>query len=321
MNPFDVTGPNPLISMRASRFRWMELGEHNYTAVSVSAKPNVVALAPATLIVLNEIRASVHSIDLFEQSQGIGVSGRKRIYREFYAALVELMPEVKKIFKLTPDVFNFEFFPDLLGEYDRAPLSEQANMTLRLKDLTLKYETELGIPTKTLFETFNTDYNLARQTQSLATQSLTQEWASYKNILLRFKRQIWINILTIAVAFIDEPGMASIYIKPSVLRAYHKTRSGVPISKALRILLRSASIELADFAYVSTDKILLNVTGTESVFYFSTDVELTVLVVPDDATEVFPGREVLIEATNLKEFFYVANKSTDKEAKLELSLM
>ncbi len=321
MNAFDVTGENPLIPINASGFRWLEFGEYDLTAVTVSTKPTILAQVIATTGIVGELRIAVKNIDQFIQDQGKGVSGRKRTYRGFYAAVVELMPDVKKAFKTNPDVIDKEFFPGLLNEYDKAPLSHQGILTSRLKDLTAKYVTELGIPTKTLFAAFDADYITAYETQRLASQSLTLERAGYKNILLRFKRQMWLNMLIVAAAFIDEPGIASKYFKPSVLHPNHKNAQGDPILKALNLTLKKLSLVLADFSYVQSDKILLTVFGTESVFYFTTDEPIMNNIIPDDATEVLGGREVMIPALGLKKCFYVANKSETKTAKLELSLM
>ncbi len=321
MNAFDVTGPNPLIPINASGFRWLEFGEFDQTAITGSTKPTIMAQVLPTTNIVGELRISVKNIDQYIEDQGKGVSGRNRTYKEFYAAVVELMGDVKKAFKTNPDVIDKEFFPNLLSEYDKAVISHQGILTSRLKDLTAKYVIELGIPTKTLFATFDADYITASETQRLATKALTFERAGYKNILVRFKRQMWLNMLVVAAAYIDEPGIASLFFKPSVLHPNHKNAQGQPILKALYITLKKLSVILTDFSYVSTDKILLAVTGTESVFYFTTDDPIQNNIVPDDAIEVFPGREVVIPALGLNKCFYVANKSETKTAKLELSLM
>ena len=321
MGPFDVLGINPLLSIRASRYRWQSLGEFNLSALPLSIKPAVLALIANTTIVVGEITEVNEIIDTNIHDQAVSVVLRKNTYNNFYATLVEFEPVVKKAFKANPEVYEKEFFPDNLLEYRRAIISEQSGLTKRLKLLTEKYSDKFDPEVKGIFDGFNHDYIEASKTQVTASQNLSLKRAEYKNILKRFKRQIWINMLTIAGAYIDDEGIAAKYFNQSVLHPYHKNRKGENVLKPLKITIKANAIVLADFAYVETDKIIIECTGKVSVWYFTTDVELVNMIIPEDAVEVREGEEVMLLGSNLKKCFYVANKETDKTAKVELSLM
>ena len=253
--------------------------------------------------------------------RGISTSGRNTIYRSFYSSIVELEPEVKKIFKDTPDVFNIEFFPNGLGEYDRAGLLEQGFLTSKIKDLVKKYSDKFDAETVDLFVKYDLNYNTAGTDQTLKAQFVTSNSSDYKEILNDFQDQEWKNILVVSGAYSKTPAKAKTFFKPSVLHPYHKNSQGVPIAKALKLTLKALSILLADFTYTAAEKIIIENPGKVSIWYFTTAEPLTLMVIPDDAVEVGAGEEVMVAGSSLKKCFYVANKETDKTAKVELSLM
>ena len=321
MGPFDVLEYNPLDAIQAARYRWQAYGEFNQNALPLSEKATVLALIAPTKIVIDEITKVNELIDGNANEKAVLVVKRNKTFKSFYDSLVELEPVAKKAFKFEMEVFEKEFFPGNLTEYRRANIREQSPLILRIKNAVTKYSDKFDPATVALFDAYNADYIEALKVQIKASQNFALKRAEYKNILKRFKRQMWINMLTIACAYVDEPGIAPKYFNPMVLHPYHKNSKGEPIAKALKITLKALSILLTDFTYTAAEKVIIENTGKISIFYFSTDVELTVMLIPEDAVEVEAGGEAMVSGGILKKFFYVGNKETDKIAKLELSLM
>ncbi len=321
MNTFDVLGENPLKKMIISRFRWYQYGVLNLNAIPLSTKPVVLALAPDTTTNVNAMGTIINLIGLNLTDRGIATFSRNNIYKSFYKDVVDLEYNVGKIFEATPEVYNIEFFSGKLGEYNKAVVSHQGFLINKIKDLTLKYETELGIPTKTLFADYYTDYNTASQNKITKSNKVTKNSADYKNILDLFLDQMWINMLVTAGAYVKEKGVAKTFFHPQVLHAYHYTSSGVLIAKPLLVTIDPESIALCDIAVKTTEKLIVQNPGKKSFFLFSSADLLELNNIPDDALEIEPGDEVMLEGSTLKKYIYVANKETTGKAKAELSLM
>jgi hypothetical protein len=321
MNAFDILEINPLKKLNVSKSRWHEFGLIDLTALPLSTKPEVLALVAPTTVQLGFLKAIIILTGTGISDRALTTAERNIIYRNFYAEVVNTEDPIKKAFKENMPVYEKEFFPLNKREYSEAILKDQELLTNRFEILTTKYVTELGIPTKTIFEDFNADYSAASTAQRLAAQTVIHNTTEYNKILDKYLDQMWKNMLVVAGAYADEPGTAKGYFKPEVLHARHKNRSGIMIDKPLKITLKPTSILLTDFIYTATDKIIIENTGTVSIFYFSTDVEITNNIVPVDAVEVLPGDEVMVLGSNLKAFLYVANKEISTDGKVELSLM
>ena len=321
MTPFEILEKNPLKKLEISRFRWLLLGENNEVALPGSTKAEVLALIPDTIAQNLLMRGIITGMASGMTDRRMNVSGRNTAYSNFYKELVDSEDPIKKAFKLTPDVYNIEFFAGNLGEYDRPIVSQQGFLTARLKALTDKYSLELGLPMKTIFADLDAAYILASSKQRTATQKVKSNSTSYKVILDKYLDQMWKNMLVVAGAYSDTPGVAADYFTPRVLHAYHYTSTGVLIAKPLLVPIDPESIVLCDIAVKATEKLIAQNSGNKSFFLFSSDDLLELNNVPDDALEIEPGDEVMLEGSTVKKYIYVANKEKTGKAKAELSLM
>ncbi len=98
----------------------------------------------------------------------------------------------------------------------------------------------------------------------------------------------------------------------------HKNKNGEPIEKAYEASISKLSVLLADISYTKFERLLFENLGTESLYYFTSDTELEVIVIPEDATELISGEEKIEETSTFKKFLYIANKSEVK-GKIQLS--
>ena len=321
MTPFELLEINPLKKLVISRFRWLQFGENNEVALPGSTKAEVLALIPNTIAQNLLMKGIITGMASGMTDRRFNVSGRNTAYSNFYKEVVDSEDPIRKAFKLTPDVYNIEFFPGNFGEYDRPVVGQQGFLTARFKTLTDKYSAELGLPMKTLFADLDAAYILASSKQRTATQKVKSNSTSYKVILDKYLDQMWKNMLVVAGAYSDTPGVAKDFFTPRVLHAYHYTSTGVLIAKPLLISIDPISIVNADIEVKTTEKLIVQNPGKRSFFLFSSDELLELNNVPDDALEIEPGDEVMLEGSTLKKYIYVANKETTGKAKAELSLM
>jgi len=321
MKKFEVLGPNPLKNIKAGKRRWLAVIEDNSAAINASVEPKIVAQQAATSDILDKFKTLSFLMDGDLKDRAIKVAARRTVYDNFSDAIMELEGDVKKAFKFNMDVFNKEFFPLNTIEYSKASLSDQELLTNRIKLLTTKYVTQLGIPTQTLFEKFNADYVSTQALQLTASKKCTANSNNYQLVLGELQDQLWENMLETAAVFVRVPGMAATFFNLGLLYPRHKNRAGILIDKPLKITIKPNSIILTDFAYTSTDTILLENHGKGSFYYFSTDEMLTYNTVPGNAIEVKEGEEISILGSSLKKYFYIANISTSINAVAELSQM
>ncbi len=111
-----------------------------------------------------------------------------------------------------------EFFPNGLTEYSTATRANIETLLQRLIDKSQKYANILGNNLYNIFVTLQTQYQTARNEQLIVIGNVDMLKSQVTTAREALEKQIMINILTLAIEFLDNPDRADDFFDQSIIR-------------------------------------------------------------------------------------------------------
>ena len=319
MISLDILTVNFWKTLYCSQKRFRLFVEDCVVKTKASGIPEIVDLLTDTNPIVKLYSDEINLLDATISDQRVATALKNIVYANYQVAIRGLEGAVIDVFVGKKSIqYTTEFFTHGLGEYSDMTEHTAQILFARTEKLTTKYVTELGIPRQTLFADLMTSYTDSHAAQQLAIANVFNCNAEIKNKVVDVKDIMFRNILKIAAYYYKTPGEVKKFYNETVLHCRHKNKNGEPIEKAYEASISKLSVLLADISYTALERLLFENLGTESLYYFSSDTELEVVIIPEDAIELISGEEKIVETSTLKKFLYIANKSEVK-GKIQLS--
>ncbi|MEI6822496.1 MAG: hypothetical protein WCL51_11230 [Bacteroidota bacterium] len=319
MISLDVLTENFWKNLHCSHKRFRLFVEDCIVKDKASGIPEIVDLLTDTNPIVKFYSDEINLLDATISDQRVATALKNIVYADYQVAIRGLEGAVIDVFKGKKSIqYTTEFFTHGLGEYSDMTEHTAQILFTRTELLTTKYVTQLGIPRQTLFADLLASYTATHSAQQLAIAKVVNCNAAIKKKVIDVKDIMFRNILKIAAYYYKTPGEVKNFYNETVLHCRHKNKNGEPIEKAYEAIISKLSVLLADISYTKFERLLFENLGTESLYYFTSDTELEVVVIPEDAIELISGEEKIVETSSLKTFLYIANKSEVK-GKIQLS--
>ena len=150
-------------------------------------------------------------------------------------------------------IIYYELFPDGLSDYDHINLERAYNYIARLKDGTLKYETELGVDMKTLMIDVFNDFDEARRNQVDSAGSVVGNNPIYTEDLNIMNVQLYDNLHLICSANKLNIDVSKTFYNQTVLtRAVHHDTNSPNEPRIVSIQPESQIDTLTSFSITNT---------------------------------------------------------------------
>lgn len=223
---FDCISKNPLDVVTVGYSRRL-----NYTDIHIAALnsnntggiyDNLIADTKAKREALHDI---IYASKINEASRKSSTTELKMITAEFHKTISRFEGLVKSVFGRKEPGY-IVFFPFGIEDYRRANQEEiQIHLTNLIK-FNLSYQTQLGtLSYHDKFTDINTRFITAISEQKQAASIITFNVKDKVNHWNDLKKQIYKNMLTIALLNIDTPQMLRVYDESHLLR-FHRKKKG-----------------------------------------------------------------------------------------------
>lgn len=322
MTSIDVLSENFWDNLYASNIRFRIFVRDIIQRIIISGETDLIDLLLDTTPIVEAYSDEIDLLSKNMSDQRFATALKNQTIVEYQLGVRGLEGAVVEIFKGRKSIqYTTEFFPKKLTEFNKINEFTADGLFNRTKDLTTKYVLQLGVDRQTRFANFSTSYNSAHSTQFAAKAKVTKSNSDIKTTVKDVKDIMYRNILMIGAHYYKTPASIKNFYREMLLHCRHTNKAGIPIEKPYKANIAKLAILLADISYLVTESLLFENLGLDSLYYFTSDVELEVLVIPQDAEELIAGEEKIIEASTLKKILYFGNKSTTEVGKIQLSNM
>lgn len=228
---------------------------------------------------------------------------------------------VKSVFTKNSPVY-LKFFPFGLTEFHDANPAEMLDLLDRIILFNTEYKPQLGtVLYIDKFTELKTNLSKAVDNQKNAGSKVKNK-SEVKEILWNeLKKQLYKNMLTIALYYIDNLSMVLSYFKPQLLRTAKNSNNEV--SDTYKLSIAAASSKVADISFSVDDTILIINNGDVPIFYYA--AATADAAQPAQLSEIAIGDEAEIAAAQLgapaNKFLILVNKDASLEAEAEIALI
>jgi hypothetical protein len=228
---------------------------------------------------------------------------------------------VKSIFtKNSPDYLKF--LPFGLSEFHDANPAEMLDLLDRNIAFNTDYKTQLG--TNLYIDKFaelKTKLSKAVDNQKEAGSKVKSK-SEIKEILWNeLKKQLYKNMLFIALHYIDNLAMVLTYFKPQLLRT--RKNSDKEIEQTYTLSIAPASSKAADISFSVDDTLLIINNGDVPLYYYATTAADSPQ--PAQLSEIAIGDEAEVAAAQLgapaNKFLIFVNKDAAQQAEVEIAMI
>ena len=231
--------------------------------------------------------------------------------------------ESRIIDKLTKsNAIYVEMFSNGIGDFNHLNMHNAYILISRLKAGCATYETEIGADMKTLIDGVYTDFDNARQAQTITAGTVTGNNPDYDKSLDLMEDQLYVNFLDVQKENKTDPSQTWGFFEQEVLTrpAHHAgSNDNEPITESV---FPNSQIE-AGISYAEDSVFTLKNRGLKSLFVMGA-------VTPDEpihpnSLEILPGATLIITGAQLgspnNRFFIIANKDAIELGVIEIKIV
>ena len=229
---------------------------------------------------------------------------------------------VKSVFGKNTPVY-LEFYPFGLSEFHEANPAQLLDLLDRMISSITTHSQELG--SSVYSDKFND--NRVRLKKAISNQknsgSKVINSKEVKEILWNeLKKQLYKNMLTIALYYIDNLNMVHAYFNSKILRLRHHNNDD-DTTQTYKLLIPVLSSKAANISFSVDDTLLIINNGVKSIFYYgaaTADEQAKTALI-----EIPAGEEAEVTAASLgaptNKFIIFVNKDATDEGEVEIALI
>ena len=217
-----------------------------------------------------------------------------------------------------------EFYPFGLSEFHEANPTQLLDLLDRMISSVATHAQELG--SNVYSDKFND--NKVRLKKAISNQknsgSKVINSKEVKEILWNeLKKQLYKNMLTIALYYIDNLNMVHTYFNPTLLRHHHHNNDD-DTTQTYKLLIPALSSKTAEISFAVNDTLLIINNGIKSIFYYGAATAEGEQSKPTPI-EIPAGEEAEVTAISLgapaNKFIIFVNKDATEEGEVEIALI
>ena len=314
---------SPFKSLKVGKdklFKFFEDHKNRLEQAVADGEP-FAAILSATITVFNNLKLSLGiQSGILAQKQAKTktvdaiIKEFKTIIRLRYANILVKFPKKSDTYK--------EFFPHGLSEYTKASKASIERLMTQLIMALHDYKTELGDALLDEFVALQTAYVTAREAQLKKKKEVNSKGDNWELYLEVMQKQSFINLLTIALTYPDEPEKAKEFFDESIVKPHHYDKEGNVI-EPYSLTVAATKTAVANISFSVDDKLFIAVIGDASVFYYGAKTEDALC--PATATEILPGESADVTGAMLgapaNKYLLFTNKDTTQETEVEITLL
>jgi len=320
---FDRISINPLDYVIVGATRRYQYAEDNIKSMKTNNPNNVFdPLIAATEEKLNVYKGNTSDSKINEALRIAHTSEVKIEMDEIIINAGKCEGLVKSVFGKNTPIY-LQFFPFGLSEFHDANPTECLDLLDRLINAATENKQQLGNGLFIdLFKSSKIRLKKVIDDQKISGSKVKSSKEIKEILWNELKKQLYKNMLTIALHYIDNLNMVHTYFNPTLLRLRHHNNDD-DTTQTYKLLIPVLSSKAANISFSVDDTLLIINNGVKSIFYYGTatadEQAKTALI------EIPAGEEAEVTAVSLgapsNKFIIFVNKDATDEGEVEIALI